>query len=180
MSVTTKTKTVYFFDASALITLYQTDLKVLKIPKFVWDNLEELFKQGAIVSHKIAYDEMVKNPKNPDWLSSWVGPKKEFFLKETAAQATSVAKIMQKFPKLIEPRQEKEQADPWIIALAVEHNGSADLFETIEAVVVTQESVASPQKIPAVCKHFKIRHLSLKEFFEERGIEFGITGEDKK
>ncbi len=180
MSPAKKSKIVYFFDSSALITLYQTDLKVLNIPKFIWDNLEELFNQGKILSHRIAYDEMVKNPKNPDWLSTWVGPKKQYFLKETAEQAKTVAKIIAKFPKIINPKQEKEQADPWIIALAKEQNGSRDLFETVESVIVSQESSASPQKIPAVCKHLKIRHLSLKQFFEERGIEFGVSEEGKK
>jgi hypothetical protein len=38
-------------------------------------------------------------------------------------------KIIRKFPGLIDPEKEKNQADPWIIALAIEKNEDNTIFD---------------------------------------------------
>ncbi len=40
---------------------------------------------------------------------------------------------------------------------------------------MSQESQKSSKKIPAVCKDFGIRHLSLKEIFDEIGLMADIS-----
>ena len=42
-------------------------------------------------------------------------------------------------------------------------------------VIVSTESESSPNKIPAVCKHFQVRHLNLFEFFEDNGWQFSLS-----
>jgi hypothetical protein len=39
-------------------------------------------------------------------------------------------------------------------------------------VLVSAESEKSDTKIPAVCKHFKVRHINLFQFFDDNGWEF--------
>ena len=83
-----------------------------------------------------------------------------------------VASIIEEFPRLIDPNHEKDQADPWLIAQILEDRSQPQLgfFESNrEFIVVSEESEKSPQKIPAVCNRYDIKHLNLKEFFKFNG-----------
>ena len=44
-----------------------------------------------------------------------------------------------------------------------------------EYVLVTNENVKSPNKIPAACNHFEIKHMNLFQFFEANGFEFRVN-----
>jgi len=41
-------------------------------------------------------------------------------------------------------------------------------------ILVSAESEKSETKIPAVCKYFKVRHMSLFQFFEDNGWQFSM------
>ena len=79
-----------------------------------------MMKDGQIISHRVVFDEISSGAKNPDFITKWIANKRDYFLTRTDAQIIEVQKIVQKFPDLIDPGQEREQADPWLIALAVE------------------------------------------------------------
>ena len=165
-------KTVYIFDASAFITLHQHNTRVITLPQAIWDELATMMSTGAIISHKYVYEEIVsESTENPDFITEWLLTKKAYFENETIEQAVEVAAIIEKFPKLIDPEKEKEQADPWIVAQAIILDRQTSLLEETEYVIVTQESQNSSKKIPAVCKQFKVRCITLKDFFDETGIK---------
>lgn len=163
-------ETIFCFDSSALITLhnyYWTD-----ILDDILEELETLFSNGRIVSHKLVFDELTTNARNPDDLSRWISQKRQYFKNMTGEQAKYVASIIKEFPKLIDPNQEKDQADPWLIAQILEDRSHPQLGffgSNRELIVVSQESEKSPQKIPAVCKRYDIQHFNLKEFFKFNG-----------
>jgi hypothetical protein len=46
-------------------------------------------------------------------------------------------------------------------------------------VLVSAESEKSDTKIPAVCRHFQVRHLNLFQFFEDNGWEFSMRKRPK-
>lgn len=41
-------------------------------------------------------------------------------------------------------------------------------------IIVSTESQSSPNKIPAVCKHYRVRHMNLFEFFEDNDWQFSL------
>lgn len=79
-----------------------------------------------------------------------------------------MAEAVNKFSGLVDPDSEKEQADPWLVAMARER--SEQDTET-EYVMGTQENKNSPIKIPAACRLYGIRTINQKEFFAEVGIK---------
>jgi TusA-related sulfurtransferase len=165
-------RVVYIFDSSAFITLHQYSAKVIELPKEIWDELAKMMAESNIISHIYVYDEIVsESTENPDMITKWLIPKKGSFEKESVEQAIIVALVVDKFPKLIDPEQEKEQADPWIIAQAITLKSQTNLLEDISYVVVTQENPNSTKKIPAACKSFGVESISLKDFFEKNNIK---------
>lgn len=166
---------VYIFDTNAFLSLHNHHTQVIELPQQLWDLLAQMMQSGEIISHIFVYDEIVnEKAEHPDMLTQWLIPRKHCFHKDTPEQAVMVGEIVEKFPKLIDPAHEKEQADPWIIAQAVLLTRQPEFFAEIEYIVVTQEKKTSPQKIPAACSKYKIKSMNLKEFFEAKNISIGL------
>ena len=164
---------IYIFDSSVFIDLNRINEHTFEIPQAIWDKLDELLTQGKIVSHMYVYEEIVmKKSKKPDKVSAWLSPKKSHFLKENQQQVTYMAEVVQKYPKLIDPNNEKEQADPWLVALARDLNTTDN---SREFVLVTQENQNKTTNLPAACRDFNVQVISLKQFFTESGINFDAT-----
>jgi hypothetical protein len=88
----------------------------------------------------------------------------------TAVQAKYVSSIVNEFPKLIDPYSEKDQADPWLIALVLEERANPTFFNSnTNITIVSQENTLSSCKIPAVCKRHDIQHFNLFDFFNDNG-----------
>lgn len=170
--VTPEKERVYIFDACVFINLHQIDTRSIRLPDDIWDKLDELILSGKIISHRTAYDEVVSGSKQPDKVSAWLAPRKAHFELPTARQIEVMGEVVNKFPKLIDVNNERDQADPWLVALAVE---KAELDTEREYVVVTQESQTRPTKLPAACKEYGVHSVTLAEFFEEMGITFGVS-----
>jgi hypothetical protein len=101
-----------------------------------------------------------------------IGERKYFHNKTSLVDTVSKSPV---FPDLIDSESEHEQADPWVIALAIEKAGEDPLFGKKSVAVVSQENKLSPKKIPAACTFFKTEHLSLKDFFQEVGLSIKLT-----
>lgn len=164
---------IYCFDSSIFISLNRIHNYVPILD--VWDELEKLFKAGRLISHEFVYDEFNPERKNPDFLAKWIKDKKQYFLGITDKQVELTGKILEKFPTLINSENEKNQADPWIVALAIEKMEEITLFEQNTLIyVISQEKISSPKRIPAVCKEFKVPHMNLDAFIKDNGWRFGI------
>lgn len=165
-------KKIYIFDANVFINLHRIDMHSIRLPDEVWVKLDELMMDGKIISHRTVYDEVVSGSKNPDKISAWLRSRKDYFGKSTARQIEIMAEVINKFPKLIDVNTERDQADPWLVALAAE---KIEQNTTYEYIVVTQENQASSIKLPAACKEFGVHSIPLAEFFEENDITFGVS-----
>ncbi|MDQ3129887.1 MAG: DUF4411 family protein [Acidobacteriota bacterium] len=171
-----KYENIYCPDTSALITM-QRYYPMRMLPD-LWKHLEELLLKGRITSHDIVYDEIVPTDKKAtkDDLATLISKYKDNFKPITKRQAQLALEIVTLFPNLIDPRSKKDQADPWIVAMVVEMMEEANLFEQdSDFVIISTESEKSPDKIPAVCKHYRVRHMNLFEFFEDNDWQFTLS-----
>lgn len=165
-----KEQIIYCFDTSAFLTLSRTSENVIEMPAALWEHLEAMMREGRLISHRLVYDEISSETKNPDFITRWISDKEAYFMEMTSAQVSLVPEIIKNFPGLIDFQMEKEQADPWLIALAVEKAKEQQLFQKNVCMVVSQENRNSTKKIPAACKAFGVEHRSLREFFDEVGL----------
>jgi len=175
MTSALKQKKLYCFDTSAFIGLSRTSENIIELPETLWKHLENMMMAKEIISHRLVFEEISSNSKNPDFIARWIANKQECFLLKTDSQREHIPEIVKKCPDLIDYKMEREQADPWLIALAIEKSEENTLFEICAAIVVSQENPNSSKKIPAACKSFGIRHLSLRNFFDEIGLSTKLS-----
>ncbi|MCJ7448983.1 MAG: DUF4411 family protein [Bacteroidales bacterium] len=162
---------IYFIDSSALITDNRFYPK--KVIPDLWIYIEELFQQKKLCSHDMVYNEIIPSSGPKDDIGKLIHKFKSSFYPITNKQGQLALQILANFPRLIDPRAKKDEADPWIIALVIEKMEAVDIFgNASDYVVVSAESEKSDTKIPAVCKHFKVRHMNLFQFFDANGWEF--------
>jgi hypothetical protein len=164
---------IYCIDSSALID-FQKYYGQKLVPS-LWNKLDLLFDNNLIFSHEIVFEELTSKAKIPSPLSKWIEHKKSYFKKMSLYQANCVSKIVKTFPNLIEPLAEKDQADPWLIALVMEERENPTFFTSGKnIVVVSQESKQSDSKIPAVCHYFNILHFDIPDFITDNGWEIKV------
>jgi hypothetical protein len=162
---------IYIVDTSILIDIRRH----YPIPD-LWKEIENLFKSNRIISHNFVYEEIIPQKLvGVDGFTEMISRYKNNFLSTTQKQIDLVAEIINIFPGLIDHNSSKNQADPYLVAIAVELSEEPDdLFKKKEYIVVTSESKNKPMKIPAVCDKYKIRSINLFEFFEENGWKLSI------
>ena len=168
-----ESKNIYCIDSSAFITMHRH--YPYRILPDLWKQIEDLFKKKRIFSHEIVYEEIVPASGTKDELSKLIAKYKSSFYPITNRQGQIALEILANFPRLIDPRSKKDEADPWVIALSREKMEGENLFgKNSDIVIVSSESEKSDTKIPAVCKHYDVSHLNLFEFFEDNGWEFSM------
>jgi len=164
---------LFCIDTSAFVRIFRFYPQGLV--KQIWDNLKNLFYEEKMISHILVYEEITTSSKKQDFLSQCVTPLRSFFKGMNFNQVVMVSKIVKKFPGLIEPNKERDEADPWLIALAIEQKKQLDLFNpSKELYLVSEESERKPSKIPAVCKHYGINHINLEGFYKMQGWTFKV------
>ncbi len=158
---------VYIIDASSLIEM--KDKYPKNIFPSVWSKMEGLYKQERLIA-----PEEVKEELLDDELKNWIKDKKDMFIKPDDEQMEIIKEILGKFSFLAKPEKPGgPNADPWIIALAIKlKNQKKQGLFNIEYIIVTEESKKSPNKIPAVARHYGIECVNLKELFEREGWKF--------
>ena len=164
---------IYFIDSSSLVTIFRTTSNDL-IDQ-IWEKLEELFLNGRMFSHRFVYDEITTDSKRPDLLSKKITPLQTYFKPVIFEQAQLVSDIVKRFPNLIDPKNEKEQAAPWLIAAAVLEQNQYSLFNPNKKVyVVSEESESDPNGIPSVSKGLGLEHLNLSSLYQINNWSFEV------
>ena len=147
----------------------------------IWNGLDDLVKDQSIFTHDIVYKEIVSESGAKDDLEKWLERYKRICRPISQRQLEIVPGIVKKYPKLIDSESKKEQADPWLIALLVELMEGAGIFGgNSDYVLVSMESQTSEQKIPAVCKDYSVRHMTLFDFFDANDWKIGIVSHQKQ
>lgn len=142
----------------------------------LWTKLDGLFSEDRVFSHEMVFNEIVPVSGAKDDLAKLLSKYRAAFHPISNRQGQLALQILSTFPRLIDPQSKKDQADPWVVALVLEKMKSEGLFgNDSKYVVVSAESEKSTTKIPAVCKHFSVRHLNLFEFFKDNGWQFSVS-----
>jgi hypothetical protein len=151
---------IYSIDTSALLDAwvrwYPPDL----FPK-LWENIETLISEQRIFATE---EVLVELEKKDDDIFKWAKKQKMFYPLTTEIQ-TFVSQILTKYPRLVDSRRERSQADPFVIALAKHKN----------CVVITGEKNFGTEdrpRIPIVCKEFEIKSISIVQLIRSEGWRF--------
>ena len=163
---------IFCFDTSAFVDIHRHLVRL--IPQLC-PELDKLFNSGRLISHKIVFEEITTSSKKPDSLTKWIRPKEAFFKDVSLQQALLVSEIVQKFPTLIHYNKEKDDADPWLIALVIEQRSMPDIFSSLQDfAIVSTESGFIANRLPAVCRYYSIEHFDLPDFFKANGWSINL------
>ena len=152
--------TVYIFDSNIFINLQRR--QPIDVYPSVWEKISDLMKNGVIISSREVFDEIAIGD---DMLVEWVKQRKEYFIQSEVNLQNRVRAILRDHRGLVEGGKKKNNADPFVIALAQEYGG----------IIVTEEarsnSVQAP-KIPNVCDEYNIECLDFVGFSRKMRLAF--------
>ena len=168
--------TRYSFDANVFLDMWRLKYPLYPHDVFpsLWDRIAALIQEGAIFVCQEAFDEVTAHDQTDDAAEKLRQWQKDFpaFVHPTTSDQEVVrlsADIVRNFPNLIRQKKGKgeEVADPFIIAHA----------KALRAVVVTNERPegrhsSNFNKIPDVCREFKVECINLIDFMRREGMQF--------
>ncbi len=104
----------------------------------IWGKIESLINRGLMFAPREVLDEIIEGD---DQLAEWAKKQNKMFVEPTEKQIEIVQDILKEFPALIKTDR-KYNADPGVIALAIEMTTSSQLTLTpIKKIVVTEEKL---------------------------------------
>ena len=146
----------YVLDTSALIDLDTFYPKSL-FPK-VWKSFTGLVKGGRAVAPEQVFDEVIKSK----FLREWCENNKSMFITLNGDVLHQTRKISNKHKTLIKQNMFRPQADPFIIALAIDLQRS---MIKDELVIITHENSTRHNRIPHVARSYGIESDQLVGLF---------------
>lgn len=170
---THRARILYCVDTSALANIQR--IYRLSQLEGVWEFLDDLSREGRLAAPKQVLAELEEG--QDDEIRRWAKSHSSVFRQLTPEQ-WQVGKSIANDPKLkgfIDPEKEVPDADPFVIALAVEEQKQHRLILE-KWIVVADESFARPgkrPKIPDVCKdpRYNIECISTRDWFEREGLQ---------
>jgi len=150
---------VFLLDANALI-----DMKSISVADQweVFSALANHVDHGKVTIPLHVINE-VGGPKvqHPDMPGAWAKGMQTRMRHALEADPTYVATVMAQTPNLLDPDADTEQADPYVLALALQLHGNGD-----SPVVVTKDRTDRPPRISlfTACSHFDIDCWWLEDF----------------
>ena len=145
----------YSFDTSAFINPWRRYYPQNRFPS-LWKKIDELIQSGDIVASEEVYQEV---RQKDDELLRYLKNRRELFRAVDEEQQQTVSDIVNTFNNWIDPHSLKNNADPYVVALAMQQN----------LVVVTYEKGGSSEnvKIPYVCSYFQVGCLDFLGFLDD-------------
>lgn len=151
----------YVFDSNIFIGLERRQPR--DVYPSVWKKIDELMEDGTIISSAEVFDEL---SLGDDTLSTWAKSRKESFLPSEISLQERVRKILAEDRGLVEGGKKRNNADPFVIALAQEKY----------CVVVTEEArsnnPSTAPKIPDICEKYGVQHINFVGFMREMKLTF--------
>ena len=162
------TSNFYIIDTSSLVELNKNNPQ--DVYPGPWKKIEALAKSGRLVAPKEVFNEI---QEIDDTLARWAKNQKKIFIPPTPKQINLVKDILEKYPAIIKINR-KYDADPWVIALAIElaSDPQTSLF-TIKRIVVTEEKIRGNRiRIPFVCQDYEIEAIDILDMFRAEEWKF--------
>lgn len=162
------TSNCYIIDTSSLIELNKHN--PMDVYPGVWEKMEGLINANRLVAPKEVFNEI---QRIDDALADWSKAQNMLFIEPTIRQIEILKDILEKYPSLINIDRPYD-ADPWIIALAIEmiENPQKTLI-TIKRIVVTEEKIRGNKiKLPLICEKYTIECIDIIDMFRSEGWRF--------
>ena len=128
----------------------------------LWDKLDAVVAAGEIISSEEVY---VETAKKADELHDRIKDRKQMLVPLTPEIQQLASDLLIDYPRLVDTLRGRSQADPFVIATAIETN----------AVVVTGEirtGNLNKPRIPDVCNAKGIRWINFLQMIRELGLSF--------
>ncbi|MET0119257.1 MAG: DUF4411 family protein [Sedimenticola sp.] len=154
-----KTKELYVIDTCSLVAM--TEIYPHDVFPGVWEKVDELIDDGKIISVDDVYEEL--SSKDDD-IYKWAGIRNHIFKELDDAIQESAIEILSTHSNLIDLKNKKSSADPFLIATARIHGG----------IVVTEEDFSGghhSSKIPDVCRDYKMGCINLLDMLRLEGLK---------
>jgi hypothetical protein len=168
------TEVIYVVDMSSLVNVQRT--YPLSVFPGLWQRMAELARDGRLISTREVYRELEQG--GDDEIFQWATGNRFMFRDPNPQQIEIAREIVNhpKFPGLFDIDSEKPDADPFVIALAVDQQRQSALFPK-SYVVVADEARVTPGKkprIPDVCRdeRYQAQCINILEMFKREGWEF--------
>jgi predicted nucleic acid-binding protein len=148
----------YSIDTSALITAWRFHYPPVRFPS-IWRSLEGLIRSGDLRASPMVLAEL---KRGEDDLYEWACRQTDLFVVPDDEEQELMRAIV---PGLVKPGEDRINADPFVVALAMRHG----------LAVVTQEKAKGPggqPTIPNVCAARGIRCFDILGLFEDCGWTF--------
>lgn len=150
----------YCFDTSALLQCWARYYPIDVFPG-LWDRLATMIEDGEIQSPDEVGREIAKKD---DGLNEWVKEHAQLLVPLDDETQRATAEVLGAFPELVKELSGRNQADPFVVALA-----------RVRSVTVVSEEKGGSQarpRIPMVCEHFEVRCMDVVSFIRDRGWTF--------
>ena len=158
---------IYVIDTSSLIMLESTFKYDNPVFNAIWEEIEELIRQGRFKTIDFVEDEINSYAGKQDFLKEWVRKWKKLLVVPTDAVSINAAipiineEYKSGFFDAKKQAEGKEEADPYLIAYCKTHN----------CVLITNESKIRPNKIPSVSIKNGVRCIDINDFLIERELK---------
>jgi len=166
MDLFSEGNTVYVIDTSGLIMLESTFKKDNPVFAAIWEEIEDLIKQGSFKTIDFVEQEINDYEGKEDFLKKWVKKWKKHLVAETDAASFNEAipiinaEYNTGFLNVRKQAEGKEEADPYLIGYCKLHN----------CTLIASESKTKNNKIPAVSERNGVRCIDINDFLIERGL----------
>lgn len=153
-------ESVYCIDTSAFLDGYSRYYPPAIFPS-LWQQMSSFTTSGRIISPQ---EVLIELAKRDDATHAWAKQHQSLFVEIDRFQEAKVREVLAQFPRLVGSGRGRNQADPWVIALAQMHG----------AIVVTGErggTVTSP-KIPFICEQRGVEYIPFLEILRREHWSF--------
>lgn len=162
----------YVIDSSSFIHMnFDYSMRVFKS---VWEKCDALINEGRLRAPATVLEEL---KRKDDELSHWAKKRqKKLFRNESDLDGQYVKDVISSCQGLVDENRLYEQADPYVVAMALEERAKPSLLDR-EICVISEEYMPVPdarrkiRKIPEVCKHFGLCCMRVALMMEREGWE---------
>jgi hypothetical protein len=127
----------------------------------LWKNIEERIAAAEIIASEEVYVEL---QKKDDDLHDWIKRRKSMLVPASEGIQRRVTEILANYARLVDTLKGRSQADPFVIATAIE----------TKSVVVTGELGGTPTRlrIPYVCQQLGVRCINFLDMIREMKLKY--------
>lgn len=157
---------IYVIDTSSLIMLESTFKYDNPVFVAVWEEIEDLIRQGCFKTIDFVEDEINSYEGKQDFLKRWIKKWKKHLVVEVDSISINAAipiineEYYSGFFDAKKLAVGKEEADPYLIAYCKVH----------KCVLITNEDKTKHNRIPAISKKHGVVCININDFLIERGL----------